>query len=346
MITSIPVVEMRHLTQSHRCGDCGGRLIMAWQGAPPPAWGQGQHMLRCARDSGHSTLAKIPNTKKVADARRGIVEVDIMTGQEVGTALAVPQTRAEMIGRAEQAIKANLWPSIMTPAVKALMVHTALAYGLDPLMGELVLYQGKPLVTINARRRRDAEAGHHPTIKFRFLTPEEKAGYVEAGAMEEGDLIQHGTIVTEYGNSFETIGKVTRKERKSGKQPVATDNPIEMAQKRCEARLRLMAYGPIPLPRGMAEAVLEQGQVVEGEILNEHEPEDRHDPYDPPPGESPDDPPILPLPQEVHSVNQFLGLLQDRGISKDQFELDFRQTVKATNLQAALEFLRESLMRY
>ena len=203
------------------------------------------------------------------------------TQREVGVpgALAVPQTREAMLERANQTVQAGLWPQTMTPGQKALMVQVALAYGLDPLMGELVLYQGKPLITINARRRKDVEAGHHPSIKFRFLTTEERQGYLDAGAINEGDLVQVGILTTEWGNTVEGIGKVTKAERDGTSQrsrdsrglshPIVADNPIEMCQKRAEARVRLMAYGPIPLPQMMISEIATTGITVEGEVLDQ-----------------------------------------------------------------------------
>jgi hypothetical protein len=217
------------------------------------------------------------------DSERGWRDFDLTTQKEVGIpgALAVPQTREAMLERANLTVKAGLWPQTMTPGQKALMVQVALAYGLDPLMGELVLYQGKPLVTINARRRKDVEAGHHPSIKFRFLTAEEHQGYLDAGANNEGDLVQVGILTTEWGNSVEGIGKVTKAERAIASpksrdprglaHPIAADNPIEMCQKRAEARVRLMAYGPIPLPQMPGITVSEiatEGITVEGEVLD------------------------------------------------------------------------------
>ena len=275
MITLVDVDEGRALAERYRCGECGSRLSVAWQGAPAPAWGQGKHVLRCGKDPKHNTIKRASRTRQLFDSERGWIEVDIVTQREVGIpgALAVPQTREAMLERANQTLQAGLWPQTMTPQQKALMVQVALAYGLDPLMGELILYQGKPLITINARRRKDVEAGHHPSIKFRFLTAEEKQGYLDAGAINEGDLVQVGILTTEWGNTVETIGKVTKAERESTSDrsrdsrklahPIVTDNPIEMCQKRAEARARLMAYGPIPLPHRSMEGVIIEGEVVD-----------------------------------------------------------------------------------
>ena len=284
------------------------------------------------------------------------------TQREVGTpgALAVPQTREAMLERANQTVQAGLWPQTMTPGQKALMVQVALAYGLDPLMGELVLYQGKPLVTINARRRKDVEAGHHPSIKFRFLTAEEKQGYLDAGAIHEGDLVQVGILTTEWGNSVEGIGKVTKAEREATSErsrdprrlarPIAADNPIEMCQKRAEARVRLMAYGPIPLPQMVMEGVIIEGELVDpGEPAHvspptapsptqKRDPEQdiddlfpNDDPFPndtPPAADEPFDPntaPPPPLPAHVSAMTHFEAVLHERGWDTMRFERELLQ---------------------
>ena len=293
-----------------------------------------------------------------------------MSQREVGIpgALAVPQTREAMLERANQTLKAGLWPQTMNENQKALMVQVALAYGLDPLMGELVLYQGKPLVTINARRRKDVEAGHHPSIKFRFLTAEEKQGYLDAGAINEGDLIQVGILTTEWGNTVETIGKVTKAERAASSErsrdprklahPIVTDNPIEMCQKRAEARARLMAYGPIPLPQRPMEGVIIEGELVDpGEAAHVSPPaapppaqkrDPAHDiddlfPKEPdsireaPPGEDevfdPNTSPPPPLPEHVSAMTHLEAVLWDQGWDVRRFESEVLRVPLATYLR-------------
>ena len=184
-----------------------------------------------------------------------------MATEQTSKALVVTLTQA--LARIDDAEKGGLWPATLTPPQRQLMAHATLAYGLDPLMQELTVYQGKPLVTIRGRRRKDAEAGHHPSISFRFLTQEEKAGFTEAGAFHDGDLAQYCILTTEDGNTVEGFGKCTKAERNAGRQPVARDNPIEMCQKRAEDRARLMAYGPIPIPQGLMGAVLYEYQLGE-----------------------------------------------------------------------------------
>ena len=348
MITDIDPEQGRALAERFRCGECSSRLTVAWQGAPAPDWGKGQWVLRCGKDPDHITIQRIPRTRQLYDSERGWIEVDIVTQREVGIpgALAVPQTREAMLKRADQTVQAGVWPQTMTPQQKALLVQVALAYGLDPLMGELVLFQGKPLVTINARRRKDTEAGHHPSIKFRFLTAEEKQGYLDAGAINEGDLVQVGILTTEWGSSVEGIGKVTKAEREATSErsrdprklahPIVTDNPIEMCQKRAEARARLMAYGPIPLPQRAMEGV-----IIEGELVDPEEAAHVSAPAAPPPAgkrdlerdmddlfppgeDAPFDPetaPPPPRPDTVHSRGHMEQVLKDEGWSIAKLEL-------------------------
>ena len=40
-------------------------------------------------------------------------------------------------------------------------------YSLDPLMQEIMPYQGQPYITIIGRRRIDDRAGNHPSIRYR-----------------------------------------------------------------------------------------------------------------------------------------------------------------------------------
>ena len=371
MITDIDPEQGRALAEAFRCGECSSRLTVAWRGAPSPAWGKGEWVLRCGKDPGHSTIQRASRTRALYDSEKGWVEVDIMSQREVGNpgALAVPQTREAMLERANQTLKAGLWPQTMTPDQKAMMIQVALAYGLDPLMGELVLYQGKPLVTINARRRKDVEAGHHPSIKFRFLTAEEKQGYLDAGAINEGDLVQVGILTTEWGNTVEAIGKVTKAEREGTSQrsrdsrglahPIVADNPIEMCQKRAEARARLMAYGPIPLPQRPMEGV-----IIEGELVDPGEAAHVSPPAAPPPAQKRDlerdmddlfpkepdsireaplgedevfDPntsPPPPLPEHVSAMTHLEAVLRDQGWDVRRFESEVLKTPLATYLRS------------
>ena len=273
MTADIDLYEGRRLVENSRCGQCSSRLTVSWQGAPAPAWGKGMWVLRCGKDPDHSTIQRASRTRALYDSERGWIEVDIMTQQEVGTSKALVVTLTQALARVNEAQEAGLWPARLNAGQKRLLAQTALAYGLDPLMQELTVMHGKPVITIRGRRRKDAEAKHHPSIRFRFLTQEEKAGFIEAGAFQDGDLVMYCILTTEDGNTVEGVGKVTAAERVQTSQtsndplkrahPIVADNPIEMCQKRAEDRARLMAYGPIPVPTGFIVEVLSEHQVGE-----------------------------------------------------------------------------------
>ena len=274
-MTKIEEAEMRRLVRTHRCGEsgCEGRLAIAWRGAPPPAWGEGEWIVRCANNIEHSRIQRETRTRQLYDYERGWIEVDTMTQEEVGTSKALVVTLTQALARVDEAQEAGIWPARLNAGQKRLLAQTALAYGLDPLMQELTVMHGKPVITIRGRRRKDAEAKHHPSIRFRFLTQEEKAGFIEAGAFHDGDLVMYCILTTEDGNTVEGVGKVTAAERVQTSQtsndplqrahPIVDDNPIEMCQKRAEDRARLMAYGPIPVPTGFIVEVLSEHQVGE-----------------------------------------------------------------------------------
>ena len=82
----------------------------------------------------------------------------------------VTMNKAVMLKR----IDSVKWPKDLTPALKELLAETAIERGLDPLEGELSIYQGKPYVGINGRQRKAQETGELGGISMRPGTVEEK----------------------------------------------------------------------------------------------------------------------------------------------------------------------------
>jgi hypothetical protein len=187
--------------------------------------------------------------------------------------LAVAQDKETMLANLKEAEALGMFPQKMNDQQAQLMAYVASAYGLDPFMGEIMPFQGKPYITIAGRRRKDEEAGHFASLRHRPLTTEEKEWYLEADAMKDGDLCGMTVLKDERGNVIEAFWKVTREEREaktergSFKSPVVVNNPIEMGQKRGERRAREILWGPIALPKGLDPAIrpLEEGDFVEGE---------------------------------------------------------------------------------
>lgn len=276
MPTPVDYEAGRDLAHRNVCAECSGRLSVAWGGF----WGIGGWALRCGKDASHAGVKPKTNTRKLFDPDTMTwKEYDVTTQREI---VPLPKTEQGMLQRLKEAEAIGLWPQKMTPQQAAVLAQVALAYGLDPFMREIMPYQGAPYITIGGRRRKDEAAGHYPSISFRFLTPEEKQGYEEAGAIKAGDLCKVCILRTERGNTVEGFAKVTKLEREGRnnrgdglRSPVVAANPIEMVEKRAERRAREMAYGPIPLPQGLLPSVqvYEEGDVIEGEA---HEIEEGH----------------------------------------------------------------------
>ena len=251
---------------SHICG-CEGLLLMPWVAS------LNGHALKCTKNPLHNTYQKKnTGTRKLFDPERGYVEVYVATGKE--TAELATLTESTALAKVTQAHAMGLFPSKDTsPAQLQLLAQVALAYRLDPLMGEIMPYQGRPYITIAGRRRLDASAGHHPSISYRLLTTEETQYYTNLGALNPGDVAGFCVLTTEHGNTVEGFGRVLENQR-SKAQRGADHLPtvvyvIEMAQKRQERRAREMAYGPVPRPAGLDNIqVLEEGDetgIIEGE---------------------------------------------------------------------------------
>ncbi len=233
----------------HVCADCGNWLLMPFV--------DGGYEFVCGQDRTHVGHTTKRDTKFLYDpVTKRRVEYDIMTQQEEGATTAiVAKDEKSMLRRVDHAISIGKFPGKVTSEQAMVLANVAWAYGLDPIMGELIPFHGQPYITINGRRRLDSNAGHNPSISFRFLTAEERNGYMEAEAMAEGDLVRICILTTEHGNTVEAIG--TSYKRDAGQNTPSGTHRMEMADKRAETRARIMAYGPVPRP-----AVIDPGVVI------------------------------------------------------------------------------------
>lgn len=170
----------------------------------------------------------------------------------------------------------------LTPIQAAEMARVALAYGLDPLMGELTIYQGRLYVGIDGRTRKATE---HPAYDGMELVPATEA---ERKAFRCGE------------DEFLWICRVWRKDRRfpfvgygraggaSDRNPVSKQYGQEMAQKRAKHRALRDAFS-IPLP-GQEEADNWQppaaesravdyatGEIIDGEVREAAPPDPRTD---------------------------------------------------------------------
>jgi hypothetical protein len=133
------------------------------------------------------------------------------------------------------------FPKDVSPMQAAELARLALTYGLDPFLGELIIYQGKLYLTIDGRER---IANDHPQfdgLEIRPSTAEERTAF-RLGE-DEHLWICH---VWRKDRRVPNVG-YGRAGGRSDRNPVSRDYPQEMAQKRAKHRALRDAFS-IALP--------------------------------------------------------------------------------------------------
>lgn len=225
--------ELQDLVKDHICSVCGGLLTVAWNGLA--------HIIRCGNNKDHIGIRKDESyhTKII----RGYLGMD-------STALA-KLTEQQMIERVNLA----RFPQELTIPQQKVVAKVSIEYGLDPLMGELIMYYGSLYVTINGRRRKAQETNNLDGISSRPATKDER----EARDMKDGDYLFKCEIrVKGAGFPFEGWGKVYRTEIERAKIQAENKNndpwflplvkdPGDIAEKRAEAEALKRAFH-LPIP--------------------------------------------------------------------------------------------------
>ena len=213
------------------CSICNRLLVVAWDGAANTS------VLRCGPNKAHT------GTKSAWEH-----PAQIERGQrEMTYALAnLPTDETGMLARIERA----KFPQALTSEEKKTLALAALSYGLDPLMGELTIYQGRPYVSIDGRYRKAQETGRLAGVETRPATKAERVAW----DIPDGDFFMRTEVwVKDVERPFVAWGRVRKKETealkdpaKAGFRPLET-NPQRMAEKRAEGQALRKAFS-IPLP--------------------------------------------------------------------------------------------------
>ena len=174
-------------------------------------------------------------------------------------------------------IEGAKFPQEMTPPEKTMLAQAAIIYALDPVMGELMLYQGHLYVSIDGRYRKAQETGRLDGVSTR---PATKAERQEWDIPDEDFFFRSEVYVKGCGHPFVGWGRVRSAEaqphpdpRRRGFRPLET-NPQRMAENRAEAQALRKGFH-IPLPS--AEAIGEEQSYpdaidTEGRELPDEEP--------------------------------------------------------------------------
>lgn len=145
-----------------------------------------------------------------------------------------------MIARIAQA----KFPKDLTLVEKKLMAEVSISYGLDPLMQELMIYQGNPYPTINARYRKAQESGKFDGIDTRPATQEER---IHRHAKEGDYLYRCEVWVKGSSHAFVGWGRVRASETNGDVHLPIVKDPDRQAEKRAEAMGLRKAFS-MPLP--------------------------------------------------------------------------------------------------
>ena len=253
-ITEMTVEEMQKTAKTHVCGVCSGSLSVAWL--------NGAYALRC-RNLEHNTIVSRYHRRKT--------EYEKKMEAKVETTALMNMPKAEMITR----IGLAKFPQDLTVADKNILAEVAITYGLDPLMGEVSIYQGRPFVSIDGRFRKAQDTQQLDGVETRPSTKEERASW----DIPEGDYFFRSEVWRKGSSRpFVGWGRVRKGETTPGStrqgdttsiyKPIQS-NPQRMAEKRAEAQALRKAFH-IPLPSIEDIGVRDDGKMVDvstGEVI-------------------------------------------------------------------------------
>lgn len=273
MITEaeMPHEVMQKRVNSHKCGDCGAQLIIAWGGSI----GIDSYILRCSKDISHNTITDYKKPSK--EVEEGLKIYRRIYGMDTKALMVMDkQTMLARVGQAK-------FPKDLTKVEATLMCEVAISYGFDPLMQELMIYQGNPYVTINGRYRKAQETGLFDGIDTRPASKDERTGR----NAKDGDYLYRCEVWRkDASHPFVGWGRVLKKETYGDEHLPVVKDPDRQAEKRAEAMgLRKAFSMPIPIHswEEAQEAIANvggkvvdtsSGEIIEGEVVKEeaHEP--------------------------------------------------------------------------
>jgi hypothetical protein len=230
--------DMIMVAKEHTCGQCLGLLNVAWGGS----WGYNGHILRCSNDITHNTITS--HDKEREAQIRMIKEI-----RKMDTKNLMAMNETQMMERVNTA----KFPQDLTPQEKILLARVAISYGLDPIMKELVAYQGSAYITTDGRFRKAHDSNEFDGISSRPATKQEKSDW----EIPEGDYFFRAEAYRKgISHPFVGWGRVRVSETRPGSRtqgdttstfkPVQ-NNPQRMAEKRAESQALRKGF-PIDLP--------------------------------------------------------------------------------------------------
>ena len=239
------VEEMKKVSKNHICAECGAFLTISFSNE------KNCYALVCERFADHTGIRRLGRDPEVAEIRSKLKGEPIQMETKALTKLD-PQAMMERVNQAR-------FPQDLTIADRQLIAKISIEYGLDPLFNELMIYQGRPYITIDSRRRKAQETGLLDGINARPATKAEK---VARRIPEEDYLFIAEVWVKGASHPFEGVGRVRAEETTGDKHLPIVKDPAAQCEKRAEAQALRRAFH-LPLPS--FEEIVEGEFVVIGE---------------------------------------------------------------------------------
>lgn len=191
------------------------------------------------------------------------------------TTALMKMDKNQMLARIGQA----KFPKDLTSAERQMMAEVSISYGLDPIMQELMIYQGNPYLTINARYRKAQETGKFDGLDSRPATVEERK---ERHANEGDYLYRAEAWVKGASHAFVGWGRVRAIETQGNPNLPIVKDPDRQAEKRAEAMALRKGFS-MPVPFRSFEELQEEiaetadgrqvstktGEIFEGTVVQE-----------------------------------------------------------------------------
>lgn len=252
-----------------QCAECGILLCIMWGGH----YGCNCYILSCG-DIGHTM------TKKVERKTKPEIEGEkVFRGYTLK--LLSAYTPDEMVARANSV---GLFPQTMTVQQKQAIAQICVEYSLDPLMREVMIYQGAPYITMAARLRKAQEApmplagistrpASEPEKIARGYTNGDYVMVAEAyklcGDQRLGPYIGWGIV--KQAEIDRNVASAKSHGKRADALPLVND-PAQHAEKRAISRSLRMGWH-IPLPT--FEDIGEDGNGADAPKITIIEPDDK-----------------------------------------------------------------------
>lgn len=226
--------ELDDIAKSYKCPEHDNPLVVAWHDK------ENCYVIRCGNGHYPDEVKRIPSLTE--ELQQGLELPEHIKANVVKSMVR----RAGVVATTADKTLEGLLPhtdlgnnSQLTPVMVQMILSFAEQCGLVPFLGHVVLFYGKPYVTIDGYLYYARKSSIRFSLHSRPLTPDERKTYL----VEDGSHAWTSEVILkDTDTSFTGLGIVTQQEideEAKGKPgvkryPVVANKPWQMAQKRAE----------------------------------------------------------------------------------------------------------------